>query len=43
MYLQRKQNKTNKKLLLCPERIEQLFEGAEKYGMVEIVPEETAW
>lgn len=27
----------------CPERKEQLFEGAEKYGMVEIVPEETAW
>lgn len=27
-------------LLNCSERKEQLFEGDEKYGMVEIVPEE---
>lgn len=34
------EKKTLFALLNCSERKEQLFEGAEKYGMVEIVPEE---
>lgn len=38
MYLLRK--KTLFAVVHCPERKQQLFEGAEKYEMVEMVPEE---